>query len=128
MDNWSFKATPKLVEAIGEKWDGTYEIKMLMADEYLSIGEEIMDDLRREKKEGEEVKPEELKKSDFNMRLLFKSVLHDGKPLKKPIPAKLIDLLMPLVARRNTMSLAEKREDFLECTTGNPVEASTPTT
>jgi len=125
MQNWTFKATPVLVEALSEKWSGTYEVKMLMGDEYLSIGEEMMDDLRKSKKADEEVKPEDLKKSDFNMRLLYKAVLHNGKPLKKPIPAKLIDLLMPLVIRRNTMSLAERREDFLECTTENPVEAST---
>lgn len=123
MKNWSFKATPKLVEAIGEKWKGAYEVKMLMGDEYLNIGEEIVDDLH---KQGiKEVKPEHFKKSDFNMRLLFKVVLHNGKPLKKPIPSKLIDLLMPLVLQRNSMSLGEKRSDFLQCTTGNPAEANT---
>ena len=123
MENWTFKATPKLVEALGEEWKGTYEVKMLMADEYINIGEELVDDLRKQGKE--EVLPKDFKKSDWNMRLLHKAVLHNGKPIEKNIPSKLLDLLMPLVLQRNTMTLQEKQEDFLECSTGNPAEAST---
>jgi len=110
MKNWTFKATPKLVEAIGEEWKGTYEIKMLMADEYLSIGDEIVSELRKEK--GDAV-PEALTKSMFNMRLLYKSVLHNGKPIAHNIPSKLIDVLMGLVLARNTMTL-ENTEEYLE--------------
>jgi len=111
MENWTFTATPELVATLGEKWGGTYEVKLLMADEYLGIGEEYADDLRKKGKEI--IKPEDFKQSEFHMRLLRKSVLHNSKSIEKNLPAKLIELLMPLVLRRNTMSIMEKQEDFL---------------
>jgi hypothetical protein len=127
MDNWKVTATKELVDALGEEWNGTYEIRLLPAIEYLNIGEEIMDDLRRKGKT--QIRIEDLKRSEFNYRLFLKTVLHDGKQLDaEKVPSKLFEWLMPKVVQRNTMELEAQQQLFLQPTTGNQASQREPST
>jgi len=111
----TFKATPKLVELLGDKWKGTYEIRVLSGEDYIKMGNELF------------AKDKDVPRSQWNYSMVLLAVRHNGKPLEKDVPPKLLEMLLPDVAELNAWKLDEKRELFLESTTGNPQEKPTST-
>lgn len=114
-----FKATAKLVEELGKEWEGEYEVSQLPANEYVNLGDELVDEAR---KQGRDVF--DVPRSQFNMRLVLKACRHNGKALPQSVPSKLFEILANIALPLNTLSLAEKQELFLESENADP---STPT-
>ena len=112
-----FEATPELIAIIGEEWAGTYEVRQLMAPEYLSIGDELIDKMRKQGKEIFSIPPHHA-----NELLVYKCVEHNGKPIKRPIPSKLLELLLPEALKLNTLTLDERRDIFLRPVTAQKTQ------
>lgn len=112
-----FKATQALVDLLGKKWKGTYEVHVVSAEDYIKMGNELFAKHKQE-----------IPRSDWNYGLILLSVRHNGKPLEKDVPPKLMEMLLPDVVKLNAYSLDEERELFLQSTTAKPPEKPTHTT
>jgi len=105
-----FKATQKLVDAIGKEWAGEYVIRQLTSTELLNIGDEVIEDARKQGKNIFEV-PAHYQ----NERLVYKCVTLDGKDIKYgTMPSKLMEILMRPVFELNSLTPQERQEVFLQ--------------
>lgn len=112
LKSWKFKATKKLVDLLGKEWEGEYEVLMLKGIDYLAVGDECIDELKKKGKKV--VLGSDIPQSMFNYKLFCKAVLHNGKPIEQPVPGKLLEMLTEPVMRRNRLCPDEEREIFLE--------------
>ena len=105
----TFKATPKLVETIGKKWAGTYKVRQLNSREYIAIGDELIEEMRKLERNILDVP-----QAYANEMLVFRCTTHNEKPLERPLPSKLLELLLVIALELNTISLDERRDIFLQ--------------
>lgn len=89
---------------IGNEWAGEYEVNLLNAREYLTVGEELVQELRQNPNWNGVVA-----ESEIRLRLVCKAVRHDKQNIdaKTDMPSKLYELLSSKVLPLNTLSLAE---------------------
>ena len=89
---------------IGDEWAGEYEINLLTAREYLAVGEELVQELRRDPNWNGVVI-----ESEIRLRIVCRAVRHDKQIIdaKADMPSKLYEILSSKVLPLNTLSLAE---------------------
>lgn len=112
----SFEATPKLIKLLGKEWAGEYQVHILSAEEYIKMGNVLFR------------KGEEIPRSEWNFQTFLRCVTHNGKPIEKNVPPKIMEMLMSDVIELNAYTLTEERKLFLRPSTAKPREKDTSQT
>lgn len=111
----TLNATEEMVKQLGEEWSGKYVFHQLTGQEFFDIDDELIDELRKQGKDVMLV-PQNM----VNQQIIYKSVTHNGKPIKDelPIPAKLLNILLQPALKLNTLTLQESTDIFLQPSKG----------
>ncbi len=99
-----FELPDDIIKQIGDEWRGTYTAKLLMADEYMRITEELVAKLRDKEGWNGLIPP-----TAIHEAIIYAACQKDGAPLPKNLPAKLYEILVTVAVGMNTLSQAEEK-------------------
>lgn len=116
----TFDLPETVVKEIGEEWRGKYTVHLLNAREYLTVAEEMVQELRESKEWNGQISD-----IDLRYRITVKAVTLNNKPLdaKKEIPSKLYEMLSMFALPLNTLSVKEGQDLFLASSTAKKPES-----